>query len=46
MHIKFWSENPNGRQHSEDMFVCEKLTLEWVLGKEDRNCGLGACDSG
>jgi len=32
-HTKFWSENLNGRDNSEDLSVDEKLTLEWILGK-------------
>jgi hypothetical protein len=30
MHTKFWSENLNGRDNSEDL---GRITLEWILGK-------------
>jgi len=30
---KFWSENLKGRDHSEELGVCEKIILEWILGK-------------
>jgi len=30
---KFWSENPKGRDHSEDLVVYGKLTLEFILQK-------------
>jgi hypothetical protein len=32
MHITFWSENPKGKGHSEDLSVDGKI-LEWILGK-------------
>jgi hypothetical protein len=31
---KFWSENLEGINHSEELDVDVKITLEWVLGKE------------
>jgi hypothetical protein len=35
MHTKFWSENLQGSDHSEDLGVDEKIILEWILGKYD-----------
>jgi hypothetical protein len=34
MHTTFWSENLNGRDHSEDLGVDRKIILEWILGEE------------
>jgi hypothetical protein len=33
---KFSSENLKGRDHSEDIVVDGRITLEWILGKEGR----------
>jgi len=30
----FWSENLKGRDHSEDLGVDGRITLEWALGKQ------------
>jgi len=32
VHTIFLSENLKGRDHMEDLGVCEKITLEWILG--------------
>jgi hypothetical protein len=32
---KFWSEIVEGRDHSEDLGVGERIILEWILGKYD-----------
>jgi hypothetical protein len=37
---KIWSENLNGRHHSEDLGVDGRIILEWILGKNR----LGRCD--
>jgi len=34
MHIKFLSENPKERDHSEDLDVDGKIILDWIFGKE------------
>jgi hypothetical protein len=34
VHTKFWSVNPNGRDHSEDLGVDERITLKWMLKKQ------------
>jgi hypothetical protein len=36
MHLKFRLESLKGRDHSEDLDVCKRIILEWILGK----CGL------
>jgi len=33
VHKKFWSENLNGRAHSEDLRVDERIILECILRK-------------
>jgi hypothetical protein len=33
MHKKCWSENLNGREHSENIDIDEKITLEGILVK-------------
>jgi hypothetical protein len=33
MHIKFWSGNLNGRDHSVDLDVDGRIVSEWILGK-------------
>jgi hypothetical protein len=33
MHAEFWSENLKGRDHSEDLGIDGKITVEWTLGK-------------
>jgi len=33
MHTQFWSKNLEGRDHSEDLGIDGKITLEWILGK-------------
>jgi hypothetical protein len=33
MHIKFRSENINGKDQAEDLGVDGKIILEWILGK-------------
>jgi hypothetical protein len=33
MHTIFWLENPEGREHLEDLGVDGKITLEWILEK-------------
>jgi len=33
MDTKFWSENPKGRGHSEDLSVDGRIILEWSLAK-------------
>jgi hypothetical protein len=40
MFTKFWSENPNGRDHSEDLGVDGKV-LEWILEKWSRKVCTG-----
>jgi hypothetical protein len=35
MHITFRLENLKGRDHSENLGVGRRITLEWILGKED-----------
>jgi hypothetical protein len=35
MGTKFWLENLEGRDHSEDLGVGGKIILEWILGKLD-----------
>jgi len=32
MHTVFWSEKLKGRDHSQDVGVDGKITLEWMLG--------------
>jgi hypothetical protein len=32
--MRFSSENPKGRDHSEDLDVDGKIILEWILGKQ------------
>jgi hypothetical protein len=34
MHTKFWLENLEVRDHSEDLGIGEKIILEWILGKQ------------
>jgi len=34
MQTEFWSENPKGRDHLEDLGIDGKVILEWMLGKE------------
>jgi hypothetical protein len=41
MHTKFWSENPNGRNHSEGLGLGERILLEWILGKQARKVWTG-----
>jgi hypothetical protein len=36
MHRIFWLENLKGADHSEDLGVDGKVTLQWILQKE---CG-------
>jgi len=39
MHTKFWSNNLNGTDHSEDLGEDGSIILRWILGKtvvEDR----------
>jgi hypothetical protein len=31
MHAKYWSEDMNGRNHSEDLGVDGRIMIEWVL---------------
>jgi hypothetical protein len=33
MHTKFWSENPNGRNHTGDISIDGRIIVEWNLGK-------------
>jgi len=33
MHTKFWLESLKGRDHSEDLGIDGKITLEWILQK-------------
>jgi len=33
VHRTFWSENPKGRGHSEDLGVDGNIILEWILEK-------------
>jgi hypothetical protein len=33
MRTNFWSENLEGRQHSEQISVDGKVILKWILGK-------------
>jgi hypothetical protein len=40
MHIVFRLENLKGRDHSEDLDVDGKVTLEWILEKWG---GVGVC---
>jgi hypothetical protein len=35
MHTILVSENLKGRDHLEDLGVDEKITSEWILGKQD-----------
>jgi len=32
-YTKFWSEDPKGRDHSEDVGVDGRIILEWILKK-------------
>jgi len=34
MCMKFWSENWNKKDHSEDDGIDGRVILEWILGKE------------
>jgi hypothetical protein len=34
MRTKFWSENIKGRDHSENLGVDERITLNWILGEQ------------
>jgi hypothetical protein len=45
MRTKFWSENLKGRDHSEDLGIDGKIILEWILGKQGKECGLDTSDS-
>jgi len=31
--IEFWTENQKGRDYSEDVGVCGKIILKWILRK-------------
>jgi hypothetical protein len=33
MYMIFWLGNVNGRVHSEDLGVDERIILKWILGK-------------
>jgi len=33
--IKFWLENLKGRDHAEDLGRDGKISLEWILRKQD-----------
>jgi hypothetical protein len=33
MHAKFWLENLEGRDHSEEFGIDGKIILEWILRK-------------
>jgi len=33
MHTKFWSNNLNGTDHSEDLGEDGSIILRWILGK-------------
>jgi hypothetical protein len=46
MHIKFWADNPKGRDHSEDLAVDERIILELILEKQDGEFGLDLYASG
>jgi len=35
MRTKFWSENLEGKDHSEDIGVDGKILLRWMFGKHD-----------
>jgi hypothetical protein len=37
---------PEGKNHSEDIGVDGKITLEWILGNRVRGCGLDSCGLG
>jgi hypothetical protein len=34
MHVRFWSENLKGRDHSKDLDVDGKIILEYILRKK------------
>jgi hypothetical protein len=38
MHTIFWFKTLNGRDHSEDVGVDEKIKLEWIFGKKGDEC--------
>jgi hypothetical protein len=40
MHAKFWSENLNGKDHSEDLGVDGNI-LKWILGRQGGKIGSG-----
>jgi hypothetical protein len=47
MHIKFWSENLNERDHAEHLRVDGRIMLKWILKKNRMGkCGLDASGSG
>jgi hypothetical protein len=46
MHVKFWSENLKGRDHSEHIGIDGKIILERILGNRFGRHGLDASGSG
>jgi hypothetical protein len=46
MYIRFWSENPKERDHSEDLGVDGNIIVQRVLGKYVGRCGLDVAGSG
>jgi len=46
MRAKFWSENPKGKVHSEDLDVGGMIIFEWFLGKRSGSCRMDASGSG
>jgi hypothetical protein len=41
MQTRFWSEDLNGRDYSEDPGIDGRIILEWILGKLDRKVWTG-----
>jgi hypothetical protein len=37
MHLKFWSQNPKGRDNIENLDVDERTILKWIFEFEGMN---------
>jgi hypothetical protein len=33
MHTRYWSEDVDGREHSEDLDLDGRIILDWIPGK-------------